>query len=149
MRSPCQQGIMYWERHIFSIRIALLIHFIKTGKEEHSHTPPLSKLNVTTQYLHSYNQESIPDRLRRWDFCLPDYVFLQSDDGGCFHSINTIPPHTQFPYIPLSEKTYASAKPPPRSQSGMRSSPLRNPPVPSGYSTGSDPSSGNFLFSDP
>ena len=47
------------------------------------------------------------------------------------------------------EKTYASAKPPPRSQSGMRSSPPRNPPVPSGYSTGSDPSSGNFLFSDP
>ena len=107
------------------------------------------KLNVTTQYLHCYNQESIPDRLRRWDFYLPDYVFLQSDDGGCFHSINTIPPHTQFPYIPLSEKTYASAKPPPRSQSGMHSSPLRNPPVPSGYSTGSDPSSGNFLFSDP
>jgi len=58
--------------------MASLIHFIKTGKEEHSHTPPLSKLNVTTQYLHSYNQESIPDRLRRWDFCLPDYVFLQS-----------------------------------------------------------------------
>ena len=78
MRSPCQQGIMYLERHIFPIRMALLIHFIKTGKEEHSHTPPLSKLNVTTQYLHSYNQESIPDRLRRWDFCLPDYVFLRS-----------------------------------------------------------------------
>ena len=48
MRSPCQQGIMYLERHIFPIRMALLIHFIKTGKEEHSHTPPLSKLNVTT-----------------------------------------------------------------------------------------------------
>ena len=78
MRSPCQQGIMYLERHIFPIRMGLLIHFIKTGKEEHSHTPPLSKLNVTTQYLHSYNQESIPDRLRRWDFCLQACVLLRS-----------------------------------------------------------------------
>ena len=33
---------------------------------------------VTIQYLHSYKQKSIPNRLRRWDFCLPAYVFLRS-----------------------------------------------------------------------
>lgn len=35
-------------------------------------------LLVTIQYLHSYKQKSISDRLHRWDFCLPDYVFLRS-----------------------------------------------------------------------
>ena len=33
---------------------------------------------VTVQYLHSYMQKSIPNRLRRWDFCLLAYVFLRS-----------------------------------------------------------------------
>lgn len=35
-------------------------------------------LLVTIQYLHSYKQKSTPDRMRRWDFCLPAYVFLRS-----------------------------------------------------------------------
>ena len=146
MFSHLSTRFLYFLKNFYT----LFFRYVLSLFYQHSHPfMPCFEFPATIQYLHSYKQKSISDRLHRWDFCLPDYVFLQSDDGGCFHSINTIPPHTQFPYIPLSEKTYASAKPPPRSQSGMHSSPPRNPPVPSGYSTGSDPSSGTFLFSEP
>ena len=37
----------------------------------------------TIQYLYSYKQKSIPDQLRRWDFCLPAYVFLRSAQQVC------------------------------------------------------------------
>ena len=30
----------------------------------------------------SYEQKSIPDRLRRWDFCLPSHVLLRSAQQG-------------------------------------------------------------------
>ena len=33
---------------------------------------------VTVQYPHSYEQKSIPDRLRRWDFCLQTCALLRS-----------------------------------------------------------------------
>ena len=39
---------------------------------------PFPLTNVTVQYLHSYEQKSIPDRLRRWDFCLHAYTLLRS-----------------------------------------------------------------------
>ena len=33
---------------------------------------------VTAQYPHSYEQKSISNRLRRWDFCLQACVLLRS-----------------------------------------------------------------------
>ena len=37
-----------------------------------------AKIFVTIQYLHSYEQKSIPDQLRWWDFCFLACVFLRS-----------------------------------------------------------------------
>ena len=70
MRQPLFLYIMY---HFLLYLSTSLLFFIKLRL-----FPTEKTLYITIQYLHSYKQKSIPARLRRWDFCLPAYVFLRS-----------------------------------------------------------------------
>ena len=73
--SVCHKRIYSCHFHLRTFLIAVRGKSLPYNAVE---IPRRSYFFVTVQYPHSYEQKSIPDRLRRWDFCLQTCALLRS-----------------------------------------------------------------------